>query len=254
MAKKVPRGRYPKAIELDYFRQIKRLYRSWWAESVGIISRQFNIRLDSDKFYMDDIWDDLTQSWNVKVIGFIATIKETAGKVIAFNGRNMSRQIKSVTGINIIQADPWRAIEIDRFAEINARLIQNLGQQTVLNVSRLVTDKVIEGTSLRQLTADIGKVIKTYSTTRPALIARDQVGKLNGRITQLRQTELGIKKFIWQTAGDKRVRKAHVALEGKEFNWKTGAPGEGIPGEPIQCRCIAEPVFSEDFLNVGVAA
>ena len=81
MAKKVPKGRYPRAIELDYFRQIKRLYRSWWVESRDIISRIFNIRLDSDKFYMDDIWDNLIQSWNVKVIGFMGTIKETAGNL-----------------------------------------------------------------------------------------------------------------------------------------------------------------------------
>ncbi len=33
------------------------------------------------------------------------------------------------------------------------------------------------------------------------------------------------------------------ALEGQRFPLDEGAPGEGLPGEPILCRCFAEPVL-----------
>ena len=52
-----------------------------------------------------------------------------------------------------------------------------------------------------------------------------------------RQQEFGMKKYIWRTAGDDRVRPAHAANEGKVFAWDEGEK----PGESYNCRCSAEP-------------
>jgi SPP1 gp7 family putative phage head morphogenesis protein len=83
------------------------------------------------------------------------------------------------------------------------------------------------------------------SESRAQLIARDQIGKLNGELNQVRQEELGVTDFIWRTERDNRVRPEHAALEGKQYTWAQGHPTEGIPGEPINCRCFPEPVLDE---------
>jgi len=76
------------------------------------------------------------------------------------------------------------------------------------------------------------------------LVAHDQVSKLNAQLNQTRQQAAGIEKFKWVTMGDLRVRPKHQALNGRIFSWEdpeTG--GEGLPGEPIHCRCHAEAVI-----------
>ena len=74
------------------------------------------------------------------------------------------------------------------------------------------------------------------------LIARDQVSKLNGQLNQARQVAAGITRFVWLTRRDPRVRDAHAELQGRVFSWQDGAPGVGIPGQPIQCRCYGGAV------------
>jgi len=87
----------------------------------------------------------------------------------------------------------------------------------------------------------------TVSTDKHAtLVAQDQIGKLNAQLNQARQEEAGITRFTWITMGDDRVRPEHEALHGKVFAWEDGAPGEGLPGEAVRCRCVAEAVIDRD--------
>jgi hypothetical protein len=51
-------------------------------------------------------------------------------------------------------------------------------------------------------------------------------------------------RFVWRTSRDERVRDEHDDLDGESFAWES-PPAEGIPGEAINCRCSAEPDFSE---------
>jgi len=91
---------------------------------------------------------------------------------------------------------------------------------------------------------------------RYELIARDQIAKLNGKITQSLQTKAGCTEFIWRTTGDERVRSSHRAVNGKKFSWYEGAPNtgfyrtNGLPGQAGQCRCIAQPVAPDWWKNL----
>ena len=108
-------------------------------------------------------------------------------------------------------------------------------------MASLVTDCVRKGTS----TSDLRKVVQNelgITTRRAALIAVDQVGKFNGRLTQLRQQAIGISQYRWRGVLDQRERPAHVAREGQVFRWDD-PPDDGNPGQPIRCRCVAEPVM-----------
>ena len=66
-------------------------------------------------------------------------------------------------------------------------------------------------------------------------------------MTQARQMKLGIERYRWRTAGDTRVRTEHAMREGQIFSWDRPPP-DGHPGQPINCRCYAEPVI-EDVLK-----
>lgn len=105
--------------------------------------------------------------------------------------------------------------------------------------------------------AQIAKMIREnfQSTSAKArFIARDQVGKLNGRINQYRQEQLGGTRYRWKGSKDERERDDHWKLEGTTQRWdkppivdrRTGRRAH--PGGDFQCRCRAEMVL-EDVLE-----
>lgn len=85
--------------------------------------------------------------------------------------------------------------------------------------------------------------------SRARLIARDQIEKLNGQLTERRQRALGVDRYVWRTVGDERVRDEHEARDGQTFAW-SDPPSDGHPGEPINCRCWAEPILDETEAEV----
>jgi hypothetical protein len=60
----------------------------------------------------------------------------------------------------------------------------------------------------------------------------------------MRQKQLGVTSFVWQTMGDERVRDEHAERDGQEYEYDDPPDGE-LPGEPIMCRCWAEPVLDD---------
>ena len=75
-------------------------------------------------------------------------------------------------------------------------------------------------------------------------LTRDQTTKFVGQLNQSRQTEVGIDRYKWLTAGDERVRPSHRANEGLVFFWDSPPVNTGHPGEDVNCRCVALPVLS----------
>ena len=63
----------------------------------------------------------------------------------------------------------------------------------------------------------------------------------------MRQKEAGVTEYIWQTAGDERVRPNHRSKDGKKFKWSNPPADTGHPGQDYQCRCVAEPVLDDFF-------
>lgn len=92
---------------------------------------------------------------------------------------------------------------------------------------------------------------------RAELIARDQVLKASGQLQQARQEQVGIKRYVWTTSLDERVRDDHERLEGQVFRWDDppvtnfsevvrGRPERrGHPGSDFQCRCTADPILDD---------
>ena len=133
--------------------------------------------------------------------------------------------------------------QIVSFAETNAQLITGLGQRMAEDIADVVQEGVVSGSRWETIAgrlAHAGQVTES----RAALIARDQVGKLFGDINKQRQTNLGVTRYVWRTVRDNRVREEHEALDGDSISWDS-PPTDGHPGEAVNCRCYADPDFSE---------
>lgn len=176
-----------------------------------------------------------------------------AMQINIFNREQVGRVMRSVLGVDIIAGEPFLQEELSRFVRTNVRLIRNVQEEFLVDAERIVLSGFRRGLRAEEIGQQILGAVKDKegfksrfrkASTRAKLIGRDQVNKLNGRLNQLRQENAGIESYIWRTSLDERVRPAHRAREGKKFSWDK-PPVDGHPGEPIQCRCSAEPVFDD---------
>ena len=168
--------------------------------------------------------------------------------------REVGKSFKRVLGIDVNNLVTTPAIrnQFNSFVKENVSLIKTIPDQYFARIEQVVHRGAATGRPTKAIAADIQNV---YGITknRAKLIARDQVAKFNGTLTQVRQTDLGISKYTWSTSLDERVRgnpsglypkarPSHYVREGKTFSWDD-PPEDGHPGEPINCRCVAIAVF-----------
>lgn len=133
--------------------------------------------------------------------------------------------------------------QITKFAEINAQLIVGLGQRMAEDIAEIVEEGVVSGSRWETIAGRLARAGQV-TESRAALIARDQVGKLFGDINRQRQENLGVTRYVWRDVGDNRVREEHEARNGDSFEWSS-PPDGGHPGEEVNCRCYADPDFSD---------
>jgi SPP1 gp7 family putative phage head morphogenesis protein len=164
-----------------------------------------------------------------------------ATRVSTFQRIQLGRQVTAALGVDVLGTDRHVAPLVGGFVEENASLIRNLTSKMYDDVEQSVTRAVASGTLQRDLAIELsGKIGVTRD--RAKLIARDQIGKLYGQVNAARQREMGVERFVWRTVNDQRVRPEHEDREGKTYRYDDPPDGE-LPGEPINCRCFAEPVF-----------
>lgn len=133
--------------------------------------------------------------------------------------------------------------QIAGFAQTNADLITGLGHRMAEDIAKVVEDGVVMGSRWETIAKRLEHV-GGVTESRAALIARDQVGKLYGDINRQRQGNLGVTRYVWRTVRDNRVREEHESLDGESFDWGAPPP-DGHPGEAVNCRCYADPDFSD---------
>ena len=173
------------------------------------------------------------------------TIKDVVSVGVAinqFNKEQFQRMNRTVFGIDLFVDEPWLADQLELFANQNAQLIRSLPNEELERVSQIIQRNLQEGKRYREISSDIQKSFG-ITRRRATLIARDQTTKLNSSLTKLRQQEIGVEEYIWQTSGDERVRATHKAHDGKKFRWDSPPKNTGHPGQDINCRCNAIAVL-----------
>lgn len=162
-----------------------------------------------------------------------------------FNSRQVERQLGAVLPIDVRASFGSTAEEIGAFAREGVDLITSMSSDYFGEVQAKVQAGFEAGRRASSIARDINERGEV-SESRARFIARDQVAKLNGRLTQKRQSDLGIAKYVWRTSQDSRVRSLHRELDGQTFSWDDPPVADeqgrrGHPGELWQCRCRAEP-------------
>lgn len=185
----------------------------------------------------------------------IGTAATAAGEVNVWNDKEWTKQKQAAFGVDIVQREPFLNSAINAFVKENVALIGSMKSDYMTSIEGIVQRGIRQGETISTITKEIQKKTKSEKAYAQFL-ARDQVGKLNGNLAELRQTNLGVKKYIWRNSQDRRVRTTHrnapVGNGNKTFSWNNAPSDTGHPGEDFQCRCYAEPDLAAVFKDLNL--
>lgn len=253
---KARRWLYPAGVERDYTRRLVAIADEAVQAIEPAVLRALGYRADIADPSIDTGWyQGLIQALQAgtslsplqdQVLGPL--ISEFARRTTSFNKQQFHGVLRSAYGVNVLTADPQLRDMLSVWEAENLELIKSLPTKYIDQLRGQVTAAVQSGKGLRDVVALVKKTGKV-TKGRAELIARDQIGKLNGDITQARQQGIGVEEYRWRGVLDGRERSEHVAREGKTYRWDK-PPEDGHPGQPIRCRCSAEAVLPDlDDLN-----
>ena len=173
------------------------------------------------------------------VSGTTASVSAAVRGTIKFNGREMNRIFEATLGVGLPASEPFLVAFAKRAAKTNIRLSKSLLDGEFDRAAKTISTAFAKGLRHEELAKKLDEQFGIVER-RAKLIARDQIASLNGELNRLRQSNVGITHYFWRDSNDERVRPTHEEFDGQRYSWETGSP-EGHPGEPIDCRCVAEP-------------
>lgn len=171
------------------------------------------------------------------------TIDDVAKKVAKHGRAQLRKQLESGLKISAFSAnslvkEDGVEMKLAAFAAENAALITGMSMDVTTQISKIATAALNSGASAKSVAREIEDRFGV-ARSRAKFIAVDQIGKLNGQLSVMRQKSLGCTHFYWQDSDDERVRKSHRARNGKRYPYSK--PPEGnYPGEEPGCRCTPE--------------
>ena len=132
----------------------------------------------------------------------------------------------------------------------NVALIKSIPQQYASKVQQAVMRSITTGGGLEYLAPELEK-IGGITERRAKNIAHDQTSKAYSALNRDRMKSLGIRQFEWlHSGGGQHPRRLHEEMSGRVYSFddppiideRTGE--RGVPGQAINCKCVAVPVIS----------
>ena len=248
---------YPISLEREYARQLVKYVR----KVRDICKQHIPAMVDAamwNTIHADDWTEEQTEEIDKDITAeeeaaIMAIILAMFNRVKTFNRRqqeNIFRNVFSATPKEISKEDYEKIRQI--WANQNIELIHSINRRTLESIRYALSENIIRAVDRKILVEELTESIMHMAEVnekRAALIACDQVGKLNSQLTQLEQLQQGVNSYIWQTMMDSRVRPAHAARQGKRFAWGD-PPSDGHPGWAIRCRCSASPCYDTDKIGL----
>lgn len=266
-ARRLPRQAQPIGIELGYFRALSPIVKAMTRATDRLIAQLEDVlndaRMDAPRaepaseerariararkraeMLIDAAAGKVSDSLRPQELEAVAA--RFGRQTSAFQKEQLARQVRAAASIDLDKigvVEKGIKASVDAWIAENVTLIKTLSPVYFDDVKQRTFDAIERGTRHERLAEELRERYE-IPENRAALIARDQVGKLYGNLNAQRQQNLGVTGYIWRTVRDNRVREDHEDRDGEPFTWDA-PPDDGHPGEPINCRCYAEPDLSD---------
>ena len=184
-----------------------------------------------------------------------------AESAFSFNGNQYDKSTQSALGVKFPSDEDWWPDARDLWRDTNYEIIRSDIRKYIADINSATEQAVTNGWSVKTLSEQIQALDAKITKSRADFIARDQIGKLNGTITQHRMQDIGLTMYEWSSSSDERVRDSHAIMDGLLCRWDDATvysedggrtwkprPSGAVllhPGMDYQCRCTALAWFDE---------
>ena len=261
---KPPKPVQPRSIERWYVKQLHHMQALLQAQvNEKLLPKLAHYRAQAPNHFAgvrnDDLLEDVYGATEQIRVFYEATvtdrmlsdiIRHAAGQTNVLNRSNLLNQLRRVIGVDIFLGDENLENITSTFITHNVQLIRSVETRYFNDLNQTLYNGFSEGLRWEEIAETIQDRygVSEWNAER---VARDQINKLNGQLTEERQTELGVTQYVWRTSLDDRVRATHEAHEGQTFEWEDAPASTGHPGEDILCFL---PGTFIDFASVTHAA
>lgn len=260
-AKRVPRFKQPDGLRMAYYASLRAYARACVASARSALNSIIGPRADTinasqridaspkrAELALEAASKRVTAEWPNRKLAVIA--EKFGEKTSKYQKTSLIAQARASVSVDltkVLAEEPGIAEALTGFVSENVSLIRSIQTRYFSEVEEQISAAVADGVRagdladiILEITGERGDVAESNALR----IANDQIGKLTGQLNEIRQTNLGITQFIWSSSHDSRVRPEHQEYDGQTYDWDDPPDGE-VPGEPINCRCFATPLFSE---------
>lgn len=239
-------------------RELMKLFKGNPAKSaIGQSYGQPGITTDADissqaRIVTNDLKNRFQQLFNRKSKGLAEQMIGQANKASANATQTSLKEMSAGLTINKTAIDKSMKTIIKASVAENVQLIRSIPEQYFTRVQGAVMRSITTGNGLQDLVPAVQKY-DGITHRRAKLIAEDQTRKVYSNLNFERMAKVGVKKFEWvHSGGGAEPRPLHLELNGQVFSMddlpvideKTGE--RGIPGQLINCKCVAKPVITFD--------
>lgn len=251
-------GRLAEDIPRRLVNRLRRLYDKRQKRALKLIKaaskRVLGLRLDAEVENASEITAEQVYKALLRGLGKVssaekAELRRIAEESIQHAQMASSKRLEQVYGRPVPE---WWGMTADDQAEAlqsfltwNEDLLKDVTEKYGEQIRDTIVNASAGTTSEETLARELMQRFEV-SQSRANVIAHDQVTKVIRSVEHKRHETLGFTSFIWRTVGDDRVRPDHVMYEGKEFTYDNPPP-DGLPGQPVNCRCYEEPVLGDDL-------
>lgn len=246
--RKIPPTRYPFSVEQQYAKDLLKLIDE--VEQMVmlhykrvIVPQLKNYRADDDELNTIQRILEIIRALSLNIFNdnnIVNIANRFVNNLNLFNMKNITDQAR-IAGISIVQDTPKLKDFVKSSVTQNVSYIKSIESNLLDKVSTLIFEETVKGTASKQIQEQLMQSFNV-SRSKAKFIAVDQSGSIFGQLTKERHTSIGVEKFTWLSAGDKRVRPEHQNYNGKTYTYKDGANGK-TPGSDYRCRCVGQPVF-----------
>lgn len=194
--------------------------------------------------------DDFLREIQTKKIE-IKDIEPLFGEVIGKLDKQFHTTTKKVTAQDIeIPIEPHLKEELKAgYTENLDKYIKKWNDEQILRLREVVSDNVSQGYRAENLVDGI-IAERGVSKRKAEFLARQETSLMVSKYRQIRYEDVGIRRYVWSSSHDSRVRPLHRELNGHIFSFdnppiadaRTGERAN--PGEAYGCRCVAIPILS----------
>lgn len=246
--RKIPPTRYPFSVEQQYAKDLLKLIDE--VEQMVmlhykrvIVPQLKGYRADDDELNTIQRILEIIRALSLNIFSdsnIVNIANRFVNNLNLFNMKNITDQAR-IAGISIVQDTPKLKDFVKSSVTQNVSYIKSIESNLLDKVSTLIFEETVKGTASKQIQEQLMQSFDV-SRSKAKFIAVDQSGSIFGQLTKERHTSIGVEKFTWLSAGDKRVRPEHQNYNGKTYTYKDGANGK-TPGSDYRCRCVGQPVF-----------